>query len=211
MIYLTKGQPLYDNPGIVVCDNTGYYEDGSSVLCAMAFAPDEPVSRFEAKFIAFGPMVYNISEPEKLLEEIQKIDPQTLFGKNSAEIKLDKAIEKIQTVESEENNPSPAEEAPSDVADDSEENNQIIPDPAQPEPTPSQTPEVVDLATSTVPVSSTTPVIDADIPSVASTTDPVIPVVEEVVPVLENVIDQLSDVSETIEQVVDTTQATGVN
>lgn len=43
MIYLTKGQKLFNNEGLVVYDPTGYYEDGATVVCAMIFNPEEPV------------------------------------------------------------------------------------------------------------------------------------------------------------------------
>jgi len=103
MIYLTKGQKLFSNEGMVVCDPTGYYEDGSSVACATFFAPDEPVYRYEAKFIAYGDQVYNIADQDKLLEEIKKIDPQSLLGKTNADVAIDNLVQDIKTVE----NPTP--------------------------------------------------------------------------------------------------------
>lgn len=95
MIYLTKGKPLVDNPGMVVFDSTGYYNDGDSVICASASFPEEPVCRFEAKYIAYGGMVYSVSNPEELMAEILKLDPVSLFGKDSQEIAVDKMVEKI--------------------------------------------------------------------------------------------------------------------
>ena len=62
MIYLTKGQKLLDSPGMVVCDPTGYYNDGDSVACAAWHMPEEPICRYEAKFIAYGGMVYEITD-----------------------------------------------------------------------------------------------------------------------------------------------------
>lgn len=103
MIYLTKGQPLFNNEGMVVCAPTGYYEDGSSVACAMFHSVDEPVCLYEAKFIAYGDQVYNIVDEAKLLEEIKKIDPESLLGKTSSDVTVDKMIEQIKTVE----NPTP--------------------------------------------------------------------------------------------------------
>ena len=103
MIYLKKGQKLFNNEGMVVCDPTGYYEDGSAVTCGMFFAPDDPVCSYEAKYIAYGDQVYNITDEEKLMEEIIKIDPNTLIGKTKEDISVDKMIEEIKTVE----NPTP--------------------------------------------------------------------------------------------------------
>ncbi|MCX6703564.1 MAG: hypothetical protein NTV02_02670 [Candidatus Zambryskibacteria bacterium] len=100
MIYLTKGQTLFDNPGMVVYDQTGYYDDGSSVICATIHAPEEPVCRYEAKFIAYGNLVYNVTNHEELMEQVLKIDPKSLFGKNNEERAVDKVIENIQTVDS---------------------------------------------------------------------------------------------------------------
>lgn len=95
MIYLTKGKTLVDNPGMVVFDSTGYYNDGDSVICASAGSPEEPVCRFEAKYIAYGSVVYSVSNPEELMAEILKMDPVSLFGKDSHEIAVDKMVEKI--------------------------------------------------------------------------------------------------------------------
>ncbi len=99
MIYLKKGQPLLENPSMVVYDQTGYYNDGDSVVCAPVFAPEEPACRYEAKFIAYGGIVYSITDPDKLLEEITKLDPSNLFGKDSQEIATDKMINQITTVQ----------------------------------------------------------------------------------------------------------------
>jgi len=95
MIYLKKGQSFFEDIGVVVCDPTGYYDDGSSVLCAPYFNPEEPSCRYEAKFIAYGPIVYNISDPEELLKQVMEIDPNTLFGKDSKEIALNKVVDEI--------------------------------------------------------------------------------------------------------------------
>ncbi len=132
MIYLTKGQKLFNNEGLVVYDPTGYYEDGATVVCAMIFNPEEPVCRYEAKFIAYGDQVYNISDEEKLVEEIKKIDSETLLGKTKEEVTADKLVQDIQTVDS----PTPelgTEPTP-----------ELTPEPTStptPEPTPELTPE----------------------------------------------------------------------
>lgn len=100
MIYLTKGQPLFDNSSMVVCDQTGYYEDGSPVICAAAYDPENPVCRYEAKFIAYGNAVYNITDPDLLMKQVIEIDPKSLFGKSNNDVTLDKAVENIQTIDS---------------------------------------------------------------------------------------------------------------
>lgn len=99
MIYLTKGQPLFDNAGMVVSSPSGYYNDGDSVVCAMYHMPDEPVCLYEAKFVAYGNTVYEITDQEKLMEEVLKIDPASLFGKNNDEVAMDRMVDNIKTVE----------------------------------------------------------------------------------------------------------------
>lgn len=210
MIHLTKGQPLFENPAMVIYDNTGHYDDGATILCAMVYAPDEPVCRYEAKFVAFGSMVYNIAEPEKLLEEIRKIDPETLFGKNNGQVNADKIVEKIQMSESQDAVPESNEEKDDDsdeaVEVDVVENNAtsteaIVNSDDQNIPS---SEEVLGTATSTVSTSSTTPTGIEDSQPALTPSD-VTPQVEEIVPVIENVIEELSNVSEVIEKVVDTT------
>jgi hypothetical protein len=95
MIYLEKGQALYDNPGMVVFDSTGYYNDGDSVICSSVAFPDEPACRYEARFIKYGSIVYSITNQDELMEQIIKIDPSTLFGKTTKQVALDKVVEKI--------------------------------------------------------------------------------------------------------------------
>lgn len=114
MIYLTKGQKLFDDKGMVVCDPTGYYEDGTAVACAVFHSPEEPIFRYEARFIAYGDQVYNIADDKKLMEEIIKIDPNTLLGKTKEDISVDEMVEKIEIVD----NPTPEsipEEIPEEV------------------------------------------------------------------------------------------------
>lgn len=99
MIYLTKGQILLNNPGLVVHSPTGYYEDGDSILCAAIFLPEEPICRFEAKYIAYGDLVYSITDEKKLMEEVENINPETLFGKTSENISVDEMMDKIKKTE----------------------------------------------------------------------------------------------------------------
>lgn len=83
MIYLEKGQFVSENDDLVVCDLTGTYFDTDMVLCAKKDTPDEPYCKLEAKFIAYGGVVYAISDEKKLLEEVKKTDPGTLLSVNT--------------------------------------------------------------------------------------------------------------------------------
>lgn len=83
MIYLEKGQFVAENDDLVVCDLTDTYLDTDMVLCAKKDTPDEPYCKFEAKFIAYGGVVYAVSDEEKLLEEVKKNDPDTLLSVNT--------------------------------------------------------------------------------------------------------------------------------
>lgn len=217
MIHLEKGQKLFDNQGMVVYDQTGYYNDGDSVICAMVYSPDEPSCRFEAKFIAFGNIVYSISDPEKLLEEVKKINPETLFGKNKEEIAVDKMVENIKVAESEDLSVSeniPEEEA---VLGENTENQAmieeevvqevVVPEEIIPEPsatnTSSTTPatvEVTDIVTEPV----VEPVVEPVIEPVSE------PVIDQVIPVIDNVINDLNKISDVIESVTDTSTSTNI-
>ena len=95
MIYLKKGQTLLDNPGMVVYDSTGYYNDGDSIVCAPIFAPEEPACRYEAQYIAYGGMIYSVSDQDELMKKILEIDPKSLFGKDSQQVAVDKIVEQI--------------------------------------------------------------------------------------------------------------------
>jgi len=201
MIYLTKGQVLFDNPGMVVYDPTGYYDDGSSVICAAAFAPDEPVCRYEAKFIAYGDLVYNITDPDKLMEEVIKIDPKSLFNKSSKDVALDTVVENIQTVES--GQPEAAQESvpPQDQA------------PIAPITNPDQVESVLASTTpTTLPetnISTTTPVsTEAVVPIVPDV--PVENTLEEIIPIVENVIENAVKVKEITESLSTTTPLTEI-
>jgi hypothetical protein len=182
MIYLQKGQPLFENSGMVVCDQTGYYEDGATVVCAPLFAPDEPACRFEAKFIAYGSQVYNITDQDKLMEEINKIDPKSLLGKSTEEISIDNMVKNIQTTESSQDTGTDASIP-------------TITDQGVPDITQSELPQ--DNTSTTTPQMNS---FDTTVPDTGIGTS----TVDEVVPKIENVIEELKQVSDVVEQAVAT-------
>ncbi|MEY4602506.1 MAG: hypothetical protein RL292_447 [Candidatus Parcubacteria bacterium] len=169
MIYLTKGQQLFDNPGMVVYDQTGYYDDGSSVICAAAYAPEEPLCRYEAKFIAYGNLVYNITDPEKLMEQVLEIDQKSLFGKNNQDVATDKVVENIQTVDSADT-PIETPQTTSPVAEPQFTNPQEVAEALSTStPATSETPTIVDT-----PIDTSIEIIPID----TSTTTPLTTIVE---------------------------------
>ena len=154
MVYLKKGQVLSDNPAMVVYDPTGYYNDGDPVVCASVESPDEPVCRYEAKYINYGSIVYSISNPEELDAEIMKIDPKSLFGKDSKEVAQDKMVDEIKTVDTKVDEEVKQE--------DSEEETEVIEEEPTPEPEVPAVPEpevipVSDIAVDPEVVPETTP------------------------------------------------------
>jgi len=187
MIYLTKGQTLFENPSMVVFESSGYYEDGSTVVCASAHLPDEPVCRFEAKFIAYGPQVYSIADEAILMEEISKINPDSLFGKTKDEIEVDEIVSDIEMVDRVDRTDStpPAKANPIDEAQDV---------PVIIEPVATSTAPVIDPLTST-----TTPITDVVIPDVPTTT---IPVIMDAGTTTPPVLDDLLNASSTVNEVV---------
>lgn len=174
MIHLTKGQALFENPTMVVYDPTGYYNDGDPVVCASVVAPEEPICRYEAKFVAYGGMVYTIADEEKLMEEVIKIDPENLLGKNNEDVALDKMVENIQTVAT--------EEIPTTTVPENTEIPQVI-EPVVPTP-------IVEEPTVVIPE----PVVEIPTP----------PAVEQIVPAIENIIEELNQISDTVQTVTDT-------
>ncbi len=161
MIYLKKGQTLFDNPGMVVYDSTGYYDDGTSVICSPVFSPEEPACRYEAKYIAYGGIVYSISDEKELLKQVLEMDPNSLLGKDSKQVAVDKIIDKI--VPQETSSPDITETLIDETNPDTEE---IIID--NPDNTSTTTPSI-DIPVSDT--STTTPIIDIPtIPDISTTT-----------------------------------------
>jgi hypothetical protein len=224
MIYLTKGQTLFENPGMVVYDPTGYYDDGMSITCAAGFAPDDPVCKYEAKFIAYGGIVYSISDPDKLMEEVKKIDPDTLFGKDSQQVAVDKIVKNIVPQTSEEVVSDTASTTPEVVLPSQNETATSTPSTiSNPTQTATTTPPSVllppDLTSTTTPtinISSTTPAVDIstttsqiDISTTAPTVDiststPPVSASSTVDTVLNIVNDIAENTSSTTERVIDT-------
>lgn len=171
MIYLKKGQVLKDNPTLVVYDSTGYYRDEDSIICSSVILPEEPVCRFEAKFVAYGGIVYSISNPEELMAEVLKIDPETLFGKTNDNIAVDKMVQDIVPQESgvvEQDIPQQEEVVPEETIPEEETPTEEIPPP----------PEII------IPEEPITPPIIDNTSTTTSTTTPetiIPPVVEPVV------------------------------
>jgi len=144
MIYLKKGQILLNNPGLVVHSPTGYYEDGDSVVCAAIFSPEEPICRFEAKYIAFGDIVYSITDTDKLMEEVKSLDPKNLFGKDSKEVAEDKIVDKIKTVDTNVEEEVKQEDPEEDVEEEVIPEPEVVPEPEViPEPEVVPEPEVI--------------------------------------------------------------------
>jgi hypothetical protein len=188
MIYLKKGQVLKDNPGMLVYDPTGYYNDGDSVVCSSVISPEEPACRFEAKYIAYGGLVYSVSDPDLLLEQVIKMDPNSLFGKDSKQIAVDKMVDNIVPQKSSDlTKETPAETSTETNTTESEVNNvqsavstttpnNTIPSINTSTTTPSILPEV-DTSTSTptitppVDLSTTTPGLIPDINTSTTTPD----------------------------------------
>ena len=183
MIYLQKGQPLCEKKGMVVCHETGNYEDGATVVCALLFAPDDPACRYEADFIAYGSQVYNITDQDKLMEEINKIDPKNLLGKSTEEVSIDNMVKNIQTTESSQDTGTDASIP-------------TITDQGTPDITQSELPQDN--------TSTTTPQVNSFDTTVVPDTDTGTSTVDQVVPKIENVIEELKQVSDVVEQAVAT-------
>jgi outer membrane biosynthesis protein TonB len=129
MIYLEQGQNVAENEDLVVYDATGDYNDADMVICAKRETPFEPYCRFEAQFIAYGGVVYAINDEKKLLEEIQKVDPDTAIAEETTDSMIDQQ-EDLDTRPKEEKIPEPEAEPTPDPEPISE------PDPVSDEPAP---------------------------------------------------------------------------
>lgn len=192
MIYLRKGQILKDNPGMVVYDPTGYYNDGDSVVCSAVVSPDEPACRFEAKYIAYGGLVYSITDPDELLKQVIKMDPNSLFGKDSKQIAVDKMVENIVPQKSSDLNQEAVTEPETTATTTPSVNDQTpvattTPSIITPVNTSTTTPTTIpnlDTSTTTpavippVDISTTTPDIIPDI-NTSTTTQSILPKIEE--------------------------------
>ncbi len=187
MIFLTKGQILKDNPGMVVYDPTGYYNDGDSVICASVAFPDEPVCRYEAKFVAYGGMVYSISNPDDLMAEILKLDPASLFGKNTEQIAVDKMVSDIVPQESGEVVTDATTEVVEPVKSDIIE--EIVSEVEGVTPSietgDSSTTGIIDSTSSSTPVSVIPEVTPSDIVSTTSSTEVISPETVSTTPAIE--------------------------
>lgn len=80
MIYLEQGQKVLDRPELVVYEPTGERNDTDMVICAEAKNPSEPFCWLEAQYIAYGGVVYKISDEKELETEILKIDPDSTIN-----------------------------------------------------------------------------------------------------------------------------------
>jgi hypothetical protein len=180
MIYLEKGQKVFEKPELVVYEQTGERNDTDMVICAKVESPEEPFCWLEAQYIAYGNVVYSISDDKELEKEILKMDPDSTIN--------DVVVEN--TVQ--ENTPPAAPEQP--VAEPtpsagtpvSAQETAVVPptENASSTPaTPEVLPETVTSATTTpVEVVEPTPVEPVVVPEV-----PPAPVEPEVVPVVEPV------------------------
>jgi hypothetical protein len=141
MINLQQGQDVAENEDLVVYDATGDYNDNDMIICAKRETPFEPYCRFEAQFIAYGGIVYAISEEEKLLEEIQKIDPETTLAEETTDSMIEQQEDLESRPKSESPKPKPEPELQPDPVPESVPE-ETVPDPV-PEPDPIVEPEII--------------------------------------------------------------------
>ncbi len=134
MIYLEQGQQVAENEDLVVYDATGDYNDADMVICAKRETPFEPYCRFEAQFIAYGGVVYAINDEKKLLEEIQKVDPDTAIAEETP----DSMIEQQEELET-----RPKDEEVSEPEPEPEPDPVLEPDPVVDNSAPESIPEPV--------------------------------------------------------------------
>ncbi len=80
MIYLEKGQKVFEKPELVVYEQTGERNDADMVICAKIETPEEPFCWLEAQYIAYGNVVYSISDDKELEKEILKMDPDSTIN-----------------------------------------------------------------------------------------------------------------------------------
>lgn len=80
MIHLDQGQTVAEHPELVVFDVTGDYDDHDMILCAKADDSSNPYCRFEAQFIAYGGVVYSISDDTQLTNVIDQMDPDNTLN-----------------------------------------------------------------------------------------------------------------------------------
>lgn len=99
MVNLQQGQSVAERDDLVVYESTGEYNDADMVICALAETPAEPYCRLEAQFIAYGGLVYAISDEKQLLEEVQKIDPETTLAEETLDSAVGKQPEVLESVQ----------------------------------------------------------------------------------------------------------------
>lgn len=97
MIYLEQGQKVLDKPELVVYEATGERNDTDMVICAEATNPGEPFCWLEAQYIAYGGLVYKISDDKELESEILKIDPESTINDVAADpiVSPDSVVEPV--------------------------------------------------------------------------------------------------------------------
>lgn len=193
MIYLEQGQKVLDRPELVVYEPTGERNDTDMVICAEAKNPGEPFCWLEAQYIAYGGVVYKISDEKELETEILKIDPDSSINEvaldpvsstvEDSALKINEPIQEVQIQPS----ASPEFVPQTDVV--SEVQSEIL----------NSGPAISETSTSTNSIhTDSSPVVD----TVATSSAPVLEVLEEVVPETAPVLGQTVEPSPVIEPVV---------
>ena len=77
MIHIEQNQKIPENENLRVYSISGDYSDNDLILCYELSDPQTPISSLQAQFIAYGSIVYQFNEPEKLGEAIISVDPNS--------------------------------------------------------------------------------------------------------------------------------------
>lgn len=194
MIYLEQGQKVFDRPELVVYEPTGERNDADMVICAEAKNPSEPFCWLEAQYIAYGGVVYKISDDKELETEILKMDPDSTFSELAVDpvatledpsLRINDPIQEVQI------QPSAVPEAVAPV-----ESTPIIPSSPKvgvpvSETSTSSAPFVPEAIPVADPAStSTTPVLElVDEPTITLPVEPIVEVVPVVTPPAEPVVE----------------------
>lgn len=63
MITISKGDPLVNNPELIVFSESGDYEETALIECTTIDNPDFPICAYAAQYVKYGDPVYQQTEP----------------------------------------------------------------------------------------------------------------------------------------------------
>lgn len=172
MVPITKGDRVPEAEDLIISAESGDYNDVDLILCAQSSEPEVPTAMYQAQYLRYGNLVYQMDTPEALGAAIVAIEPNSTH--DAAQLWREEETRRLArekgTLVPENQTPAPDSTTPESPQEEPEENTPVQEDTEDPEPTVEESaPSEEEIGT---PGYEPGEIPDAEVPEVEPTPEP---------------------------------------